>query len=348
MFSLQSIVRIFDRKPWVAHLYVTERCNLDCHYCNEYDNSVPHPPTADLKRWMDKIRGLGVARLGFQGGEPLLHPDIAELVRYAKSLGFYKLSMSSNGFLLTRDLLRDLEEAGLDSFHISVDRMTPIPSTRKSMKSVQHKLDWFKTSPIKLNVSGVLFRETLEEMAQVVDTCLDRGIPVQMRAVHDDLIHNRILRDPGSTTPILRFVEQQDILKRNGEKIHTNWNTMEYQKAMLRQKPIEWKCTAGYKYFYVSARGQFWLCNQVRTNKHILDITPADLLAYDTKKTCQTGCGVYCIVDTSRKVHSPLQYYAREAVGELTRCLSKLRPNRARRIRDLSATGLSSNGTKSS
>ena len=91
MFPIESITRALDRKPWVAHLYVTDQCNLDCHYCNEYDNSVPHPPTTDLRRWMDKIRQLGVARLGLQGGEPLKHPDIAELVRYAKSLGFYRI-----------------------------------------------------------------------------------------------------------------------------------------------------------------------------------------------------------------------------------------------------------------
>ena len=299
MIPLESVARVFDRKPWVAHLYVTEQCNLDCHYCNEYDNSVPHPATSDLKRWLDKIRELGVARIGFQGGEPLKHPEIAELVRYAKSLGFYKVSMSSNGFMLTRELLRELEQAGLDSFHLSVDRMTPIASTRKSMKSVMHKFDWFQTSAIKLNISGVLFRDSLDEIGQVVDGCLDRGVAVQMRAVHDDLIGHRTLRDTESTAPILEFVERQEELKRNGEKIHTNWNTIAYQKAVLRGKPPAWKCAAGYKYFYVSAQGKFWLCNQVRTDKHILDMTPADLRAYDHPKSCQDGCGVYCIVDTS-------------------------------------------------
>jgi MoaA/NifB/PqqE/SkfB family radical SAM enzyme len=328
-------VRIFDRKPWAAHLYVTEQCNLDCHYCNEYNNSLPHPATADLKRWMNKIRELGVARLGLQGGEPLKHPDIVELVRHAKALGFYKLSLASNGFLLTRDLLRDLEQAGLDTFHISVDRMTPIPSTRKSMKTVLHKLDWFKTSRIKLNVSGVLFRESLEEMGQVVDTCLDRGIPVQMRAVHNDLIRNRTLRDADSTNPILRFIEQQETLKCNGEKIHTNWNILAYQKAMLRNEPVEWTCAAGYKYFFVSSTGKFWLCSQVRTDKHILDISKADLLAYNTKKACQAGCGVYCTVDTSLKVSHPVRYFAREASGALTKGLSKLRRERGRRINKL-------------
>ncbi len=126
---------------------------------------------------MDHIRTLGVARLGLQGGEPLKHPDIVEVVRYAKSLGFGKVSMSTNGFLLTPELIAALESAGLDSIQISVDRMTPIASTRKSMKSILHKLDWFKDSKIKLNVSGVLFKETLDEMGQVVDTCLDLGDP---------------------------------------------------------------------------------------------------------------------------------------------------------------------------
>ena len=99
---------------------------------------------------MDHIRKLGVVRIGFQGGEPLKHPEIVELVRYAKSIGFCQVSMSTNGFLLSRQLLADLEGAGLDQLQISVDRMTPIASTRKSMKSILHKLDWFKDSKIKL------------------------------------------------------------------------------------------------------------------------------------------------------------------------------------------------------
>ena len=141
--------RLFDRKPWAAHLYVTDQCNLDCHYCNEYDNSVPHPSLPDLTRWMDKIRELGVLRIGLQGGEPLLHPDIVEVVRHARRLGFAPISMATNGFLLTERLLRQLEESGLDAMSISVDRMTPIASTRKSLKTVLGKFDWFERSPIR-------------------------------------------------------------------------------------------------------------------------------------------------------------------------------------------------------
>ena len=337
MFDLQQAFRVFDTKPWVAQLYVTEQCNLDCHYCNEYNNSLPHPALADLKKWMDHIRKLGVARLGLQGGEPLKHPDIVEVVRYAKSLGFCKVSMSTNGFLLNRELIASLEAAGLDSIHISVDRMTPIASTRKSMKSILHKLSWFKDSKIKLNVSGVLFKETLDEMGQVVDTCLDLGVAVQARAVHDDLVHDRALRDPNASEPLLRFIEQQETLKRSGEKIHTSWNLFEYQKKMLRQEPVEWTCVAGYKYFFVSSTGKFWLCSQVRTERHILDITREDLLSYNKKKSCQAKCGVYCTVDTSMFVNHPVRYLGRELGNRLVTRVSKLRGGGPKRIRDLAA-----------
>jgi MoaA/NifB/PqqE/SkfB family radical SAM enzyme len=335
MFDLQQVRRVFDSKPWAAHLYVTEQCNLDCHYCNEYNNSIPHPAVADLKKWMQHIRNLGVARLGIQGGEPLKHPHIVELVAYAKSLGFCKVSMSTNGFLLTRQLLSDLEGAGLDSMHISVDRMTPIESTRKSMKSIVHKLDWFKGSKIKLNVSGVLFKQTLDEMGQVVDTCLDLGVAVQARAVHDDLVHDRVLRESNSK-PLLEFIEQEETLKRRGEKIHTSWNLFAYQKKMLRQEPVEWTCAAGYKYFFVSSTGKFWLCSQVRTDRHILDITKEDLLAYRGKKDCQARCGVYCTIETSLFVGNPAQYLRRELGGRLSTRLGKLKGG-PKRIRDLTA-----------
>src|SRR4029453_9752850 len=337
MFNLQQVPRVFDTKPWVAHLYVTEQCNLDCHYCNEFNNSIPHPALADLKKWMDHIRMLGVMRLGLQGGEPLKHPDIVEIVRHAKSIGFCQVSMSTNGFLLNRQLLADLQEAGLDELQISVDRMTPIASTRKAMKSIVHKLDWVKDSKVKLAVSGGLFKDTLDEMAQVIDTSLDLGVPVRARVIHNDLVHGRALRDSSERDALLRFLEQQEKLKRSGQKIRSSWNVLTYQKKMLRQEPIEWTCIAGYKYFFVSSTGKFWLCSQVRTERHILEITREDLLSYNKKKSCQARCGVYCTVETSLFVNHPVECLGREVGNGLATRVSRLRGGGPKRIRDLAA-----------
>ncbi|HKU44301.1 MAG TPA: radical SAM protein [Polyangiales bacterium] len=334
MALLRKVLRLVDDKPWSAHLYVTERCNLDCHYCNEYDNSVPHPTLAELTAWMQKMRALGVERLAIQGGEPLLHPDIAAVVRTARELGFYKVSMSTNGLLLSRELLAQLEAAGLDQLQMSVDRVTPVESTRKSLKSVAHKLPWFKGSRIELYVGGVLFSDTLDEMAQLIDSCLDQDVPVQMRVVHDDLIHKRKLRDPAARERLLAFIGYQERLKRNGEPIVTSWNIIDYQKRLLKSEPVDWTCVAGYKYFFVSARGQFWLCSQVRTERHILDVTPEDLRANNRKKDCQSVCGVYCTIDSSLRVNHPVRYLRRELSQAAAQRAARFVPGRARRMRD--------------
>lgn len=335
MKTFADLQRLIDTKPWTAHLYVTDQCNLDCFYCNEYDNSKPHPDTAVLKRYMDKIRELGVVRLGFQGGEPLLHPDIAELVRHAKSLGFVGVSMSTNAFTLTRELLKDLEDAGLDSLQISVDRMTPIRSTRKSLKTVRHKLAWFDDSPIRLNVSGVLFDETVDEIAQVIDACLDKDVAVAARVVHDDLVNERQLRADDAATRLMGMIDRQAELKKQGRKIHTSWNLIEYQRRSLRGEQSEWSCVGGYKYFFVSAQGKFWVCSQVRTDIDILDVTPELLKSYDKPKSCQTGCGVYCVADMSLAVSNPREYLRREIGEDAPAAVKRVRRAGQRRLRRL-------------
>jgi MoaA/NifB/PqqE/SkfB family radical SAM enzyme len=302
-----KLKRLVDDKAWLGQLYVTNQCNLACHYCNEYDNNQPHPTLENLTTWMRKMRELGVMKIQLQGGEPLLHPDIVEVVRRAKEIGFYRVGMSSNGFLLTEKLVKALEAAGLDSLQISVDRMTPSKGTKKSLKTVLNKLDYFKSSRISMTVTGVLFEDNLHEVSQVIDTCLDKNIPVAARMVHNDLVNQRELADDVSHNSVLALLQYQAELKAAGEKIHTPWRILEYQLSTLKGKGFDWQCTAGYKYFCVSGTGQFWPCSQVRTTKHIMDVTVEDLKSWNKPKSCQNGCGVYCVISASFRSNHPLK-----------------------------------------
>src|SRR6188474_326648 len=310
---LESGKRLVDRKPLQCSLYVTDQCNLDCAYCTEYDNSRPHPSIDDLKKWVRKIRDLGTMRIALVGGEPLVHPDIVELVRYCRQLGF-GTSLTTNGFLLTRKLLAELEEAGLQVMQISVDRMTPSAITKKSFKTILPKLEYFKDSKISLHITGVICADTLPESKAVLETGLSRGIPTEVRLVHaDPLSRFRVAR--GSKEELEAFVDSLIQRKRAGEKIHTNEAILNYQLSLLRGEHVEWTCMAGYKLFFVSAQGKFWECSMVHTDKHILDITLDDLYANYRKKACQDGCGVYCVVSTSLMVERPASVLGREILA---------------------------------
>ena len=314
---LESGKRLFDRKPLQCSLYLTDKCNLDCSYCTEYDNSKPHPSLADLKLWIKKIRDLGTMRIALVGGEPLMHPDVVEIVRYCRELGF-ATSLTTNGFLLTRQKLKDLEEAGLQVMQISVDRMSPSPITKKSFKTILPKLDYFKDSKVRLHITGVICADTLPESKAVLETGLARGIPTEVRLVHADPL-SRFRVERGNKEELEAFIDSMIERKRRGEKIHTNEAILQYQKSLLRGEPIDWTCTAGYKLFFVSAQGIFWECSMVHGKKHIMDITPEDLHANHRKKSCQAGCGVYCAVSTSLLVQKPVSVIGKEIVNRAKR-----------------------------
>ena len=336
---LESGKRLFDRKPLQCSLYVTDRCNLDCAYCTEYDNSRPHPTLDDLKKWIRKIRELGTMRIALVGGEPLVHPKIVEIVRYCRQLGF-ATSLTTNGFLLTPKLVAELEEAGLQVMQISVDRMTPSPITKKSFKTVLPKLDYFRDSKISLHITGVICADTLPESQAVLETGLSRGIPTEVRLVHADPLH-RFRVDRGPREELERFIDSMIERKRRGEKIHTSEAILNYQRSLLRGEHVEWTCMAGYKLFFVSAQGKFWVCSMVHTDKHIMDVTLDDLYANYRKKLCQEGCGVYCAVSASLLVEKPIGVLGREIIARAKRVPSMLSPSlgsRSSNVRALSST----------
>jgi len=329
---LESGKRLLDRRPLQCSLYVTDRCNLDCAYCTEYDNSRPHPSIHDLKKWVCKIRELGTMRIALVGGEPLTHPDIVELVRYCRELGF-ATSLTTNGFLLTRDLVMQLEEAGLQVMQISVDRMTPSAITKKSFKTILPKLDYFSDSKISLHITGVICADTLPEAQAVLETGLARGIPTEVRLVHADPL-KRFRVDRGQREELEGFIDSMIERKRRGEKIHTSEAILNYQRSLLRGERVEWTCMAGYKLFFVSAQGKFWICSMVHTDKHIMDVTLDDLYANYRKKSCQEGCGVYCAVSASLLVEKPIAVLGKEIVARTKRVPSLFRAASSRRIGD--------------
>src|SRR5713101_5404018 len=99
--------------PVMAHIIPIRRCNLACTYCNEYDDfSKPVPAEVMIER-LDQLAALGTTIITFSGGEPLLHPDLDRLISHIRGYGIIA-GMITNGYLLTAQRVRQLNDAGLD------------------------------------------------------------------------------------------------------------------------------------------------------------------------------------------------------------------------------------------
>ncbi len=99
------------------------RCNLNCRHCYSLSADVDFPgelSTEEIYAVMDDLRAFGVPVLILSGGEPLLRPDIFEISRRAKDLGFY-VGLSSNGTLIDRPMSEEIAEIGYDYVGVSLD-----------------------------------------------------------------------------------------------------------------------------------------------------------------------------------------------------------------------------------
>ncbi len=316
---LAAAARGFDRRPVHAGLYVTDRCNLACRYCAEFDNRAPHPTLAELARRIDRIAELGVVKVALAGGEPLLHPQIDAVIAHAKGRGL-TVSMSTNALLLDAAMLRRLEEAGLDALQVSTDRITPSRVTRKALDLQLPALELLRASPIRTHLSGVICADTLDEAGEVLRRGLALGIPTELRPMHADE-EGAVRVAEAERRRILELVDRQLELKRRGEAVHGMTAVLEHYRERLRGREPAWRCVAGYKIFFVSAAGHFWPCSVLRTQRPIEEVGPAELLGWDREKPCQPGCGIACAIQHSLFVRSPLRYVAGEVPARLRRAL---------------------------
>src|ERR1700720_4340115 len=115
---------ISTRHPIMAHIIPIRRCNLSCTYCNEYDDFSKPVPTDTIIQRINRLADLGTVIVTLSGGEPLLHPDLDDIIRAMRRRGLIA-GMITNGYLLTPDRVQRLNRAGLDWLQISIDNVKP-------------------------------------------------------------------------------------------------------------------------------------------------------------------------------------------------------------------------------
>ena len=173
--------------PFLAQVVVTRQCNLSCTYCNEFDDHSPPVPLDDLKARLRKLRELGTWAVEWTGGEPMLHPEIFELTRYAKrELGFHKVMLISNAYLFNEDKVRQLNDAGLDELQVSIDGVNTNDVTIKVLKPLRKKLEHVvRAAKFKVVLNAVIGSAPASEAMEVVNFARANGLRPRVCLIHD-------------------------------------------------------------------------------------------------------------------------------------------------------------------
>ncbi len=175
----------FTKKPIFVCWEVTKSCLLACRHCRAKAIRRGLPGELDFEsglRLVEQIKEFGdpYPALLLTGGDPLMRPDVMELVRYAKEQGIYTAVAASVTPLLTVETMVRMKELGVDIVSVSLDGATPrthdalrgVPGTWSStIRAVQNA----RACGLRMQVNTTVMRSNIRELADIFHVSKEAG-----------------------------------------------------------------------------------------------------------------------------------------------------------------------------
>ena len=276
--------------PIMAHIIPIRRCNLSCTYCNEYDDFSPPVPKDVMIHRINKLADLGTSILTLSGGEPLLHPDLDDIIAAMRARGVLA-GMITNGYLLMPDRIKRLNEAGLDHMQISIDNVKPDDVSKKSLKVLDKKLQMLaEHAEFHVNINSVVGGgiHNPDDALVVGRRAIELGFSATVGIIHDGDGQLRPLGDRERAV----YHEMKAMENRHFARLNF------FQDAIAQGKPNDWRCRAGARYMYICEDGLVHYCSQQRgyPGVPLEQYTVEDIRReYLTEKSCAPYCTVSCV-----------------------------------------------------
>ncbi|MGI8669225.1 MAG: radical SAM protein, partial [Aridibacter sp.] len=185
------------KHPVLVHIVPMRRCNLSCAYCNEYDKTSDPVPIDEMLKRIDKLAEFGTSVVTISGGEPMMHPEIYEIIARIRHHGMIA-GLISNGYYFQPKKIKKLNEAGLDYLQISIDNVTPDEVSKKSLKVLDSKLvNLSEHAKFKVNINSVVGGGVAnpDEALIIANRAIELGFSSTVGVIHDEMGLNKGLTD---------------------------------------------------------------------------------------------------------------------------------------------------------
>ncbi len=296
--------------PVMAQIVPMRRCNLACAYCNEYDDFSKPVVLGEMIRRIDHLGRLGTSIITISGGEPLLHPELDDIIRRIRYNGALA-GMITNGYLLMPDRIERLNKAGLDHMQISIDNVQPDEVSKKSLKVLDKKLQMLaEHADFHININSVVGGGIKNPNDAIVigKRAIQLGFTSTIGIIHDGDGQLKPLENEERRV----YFEMRNWKKRNYSRFN------QFQEAIADGEPNDWRCRAGSRYLYICENGLVHYCSQQRgfPGVPLAEYTKADLKReFLTEKTCAPHCTISCVHQISYIDHWRAPQTARVSPG---------------------------------
>jgi len=243
---------------------------------------------------VDKLAELGTSVITISGGEPLLHPELDEIIRRIRKRGMIA-GLITNGYLLVAERIQRLNRAGLEWLQISIDNVTPDDVSKKSLKVLDKKLELLaEHADFHVNINSVVGGGVCnpQDALTIGRRALELGFSSTIGIIHDGSGQLQPLAEEEKRVyHEMKAMEKSSFTRING-----------FQDNIAQGRPNQWRCRAGARYLYICEDGLVHYCSQQRgypgipLEKYSLQDIRRE---YVTEKSCAPHCTVSCVHQVS-------------------------------------------------
>ncbi|WP_327002232.1 pyrroloquinoline quinone biosynthesis protein PqqE [Dactylosporangium sp. NBC_01737] len=235
-----------DRHPRPTGLVaeLTYRCPLSCTYCSNPVELAAYRAELTTTDWagvFDQARAAGVLQVHLSGGEPLLRPDLPDLIRHVSGLGMYT-NLVTSGIPLTADRLAALTDAGLDHLQLSIQDATPGPADRMAGGRFHHRklaaAGLVRAAGIPFTVNVVLHADNTDRLTDIAELAVSLGAD-RLELAHTQYygwgLRNRAALMPTRDQVTAAASAAAEVHRRHGEQVDIVYVEPDYHTG--RPKP---------------------------------------------------------------------------------------------------------------
>ncbi|HTY45713.1 MAG TPA: radical SAM protein [Patescibacteria group bacterium] len=312
------------KKPSFYSIEVLYSCILKCKMCYMWQANARLPQELSVEEWkafavaLKEFNGRDTA-INITGGEPLLKENILDLLTFIGRQGFANVSMTTNGFLIDRDVAKTIADSGIHMISLSLDSIKEdvhdyVRGVKGAYANATGAIRFFEERPgrlQKLVIQTILMEPTLDGILELVAWADKKKISIYFMAITKPLClplddnwhvaseHNFLW--PKDIAKACRLIDELVRFKEQGVDIG---NSVAQLKAFKRYfaDPNDFvkekkQCKMGEGMLKIGSTGEVCLCAEKGVIGNIRD-TPLKDICFSEQarqvreaiKSCKTNC----------------------------------------------------------
>jgi MoaA/NifB/PqqE/SkfB family radical SAM enzyme len=270
-------------KPQHAQWLVTRKCNYRCVGCNVWKEQDERELSADeIKKGLDILKKIGVVELVISGGDPLLRPDIEEIINYATDR--FITTVYDNGSMAAKKIeaLRKVDFVPISIDSLDEAKSDAIKAVPGAFKNSINTVETLHEEGIKVAVTPTISQKNLYEIVDITKHFTGKGIPVWYCLYsYDTSKDNNQLFRIGNANDEFVIADKQGMvdvcnqlieMQKKNKKILMTTKLLESMRDLYAEEKRDWKCQALKNFLVIDHLGRISGCHHHNHSGTVFDL----------------------------------------------------------------------------